>query len=548
MLKLKNIKIFRLGETRARYSTLIAFIMLKIIAKTIAVLFIIFGMSSCVKQEITPNFEDQDKLTIYDYIQLNKEKYSSFLKILETGKIAKTLSAYNPKGTGYTLFLPDNETIDRFIAEDVRYSSLEDLLADSNYVYILSRYHIVDMSISTNEFPFGALPELTLSGDLLTVSFVIEPDTSYYKINNQAPVVLQNIELSNGYIHIISSTLKPIIYTTYAWLEQHSGFSIFKAAIDATGLKGTFNINTKDLAAEARAFTLLIEPDSVFEKQNINTFDDLANLISPGKTDFTNSSNLLNKFILYHLLVDVKFLDDFVNVSTNYTTFSEIPLNINGAGLDIAINKGKQDFDTIINAGDTTIINFVGFNYDASNVLTQSGVIHFIDQILMQQKPSRALMTFEFWEEPMFNKFRSDDPGTYIVEDSTSLNVVKYSGTDLFFVITGDKTSSAWGGDYVMLNGDFTVSYTVPKLVQGSYTVFLRADAFNSQNAVIEVNIDGKNMGGLIDLATGGSAAWPFTQIELGTIDFVKYEQHTIEAKSLIPGRFLWDYIQFEPK
>jgi hypothetical protein len=156
------------------------------------------------------------------------------------------------------------------------------------------------------------------------VSFVIEPDTSYYKINNQAPVVFQNIELSNGFIHVINSTLKPIVYTSYGWLEQHSGFSIFKAAVDTTGLQETFNLNTKDKLVNARAFTLLLEHDSIFNKQNIYSFDDLANFISPGNSDYTNTSNPLNNFVRYHLLTDSRFLDDFVGVVTNYTTYSGI--------------------------------------------------------------------------------------------------------------------------------------------------------------------------------------------------------------------------------
>jgi hypothetical protein len=77
------------------------------------------------------------------------------------------------------------------------------------------------------------------------VNFVIETDTSYYKINNQAPVIRTNIELSNGFIHLIGSALKPITYTTYNWLEQHPGYSIFKTAVDVTGLKETLNSNLK---------------------------------------------------------------------------------------------------------------------------------------------------------------------------------------------------------------------------------------------------------------------------------------------------------------
>jgi hypothetical protein len=303
----------------------------------------------------------------------------------------------------------------------------------------------------------------------------------------------------------------------------------------------------KDENIVARAFTLLIEPDSVFNKSNIYSFEDLASRISPGNSDYTNASNPLNNFLRYHMLTDTRFLDDFGDVVTNYTTYSEIPLLIDGMGLDIAINKGKQNFDTIINGIDTTVIDYVGFYYDESNVLTQSGVIHFIDQILEQKQPSRANMYFSFYEEALFNKFRTEPYNEFIVEDSTVLSFVKYSGADLFFVSDPDFYGPGTYGDYLLINGDFTISYTVPKIVQGLYTVWLSSNLLNSQNAIVEVSIDGKKMGGLVNLSTGGSADWSIREVELGPINFVKYTEHTIQIKSLIPGLFWWDYIRFEP-
>ena len=523
--------------------------MLNTIAKTLIVFIFTGSIISCGDTVITSNFEDQEKLSIYDYIVLNKEKYSSFLSILEVGKIAPTLRAYNPNNTDYTLFLPDNNAIEKYITEiDRGYTSLEDLLADTAYVEVLARYHVIDKGYSSNDFPFGAFSEYTLSGDQLTVSFVTEFDTSVYKINNQAPVIFKNIELSNGFIQVIGSTLKPIIYTTYGWLANKPGFTIFKEAVDATGLQALIDINVKEDITNARAFTLMVEHDTIFQKNNINSFEDLANYISPGNTDYANLSNPLNNFVRYHFITVTRFLDNFVNDATNYSTFSEIPLNINGYGMDIGINKGKQNFDTIVSAsGDTTIIDYIGFNFDASNVLTQSGVIHFIDQLMEIQSPSRAIMTFEFYEEPMFNEFRKE-PNRYIVEDSSALLVMEYVGSDLFFIESGDATHSAWGKDYISINGDFVISYTLPKIVQGEYKVVLGAQRFNTANAKIEVNIDGKNIGGLINLTTGGDASWPFRGNQIGTIEFIKYEQHVVEVRSLIPGLFEWDYIRFEPK
>ena len=138
--------------------------------------------------------------------------------------------------------------------------------------------------------------------------------------------------------------------------------------------------------------------------------------------------------------------------------------------------------------------------------------------------------------------------GEYLIDDPLSLYYVDWSGSDLIFVQKANpEESSAWGGDYLYINGDFSISYTIPKLVQGKYTAFLGAEALDRNNAVVEVFIDGKNLGGLIDLATGGSTASPFARLELGVIDFTRYEGHTIEIKSLIPGSLYWDYIRFEP-
>jgi uncharacterized surface protein with fasciclin (FAS1) repeats len=507
----------------------------------------LFAGVACTEKPVEANFEDQEQMTIYDYIAANPDQYSDFMKILEKGGLDKTLSAYNPHGVGYTLFLPDNKAIQQFIDESDRFSTFDDLLNDAEYVSIISRYHAVNMSINSNDFPFGALPAQTLSDDYLTVSFVIETDTSYYKINNQAAVIRPNIELSNGIIHLIGNMLTPITYTTYDWISQNAGFSIFKAAVDATGLQSLFDINTKDEVTKPRPFSLLVEHDSIYNKGGIHTIEELENMISPDKTDYTDPSNPLYGYVRYHMITETHFLNDFEGINTNYTTYSEIPLNVNGTGIDILVNKGKQVFDTTIYQGDTTYIDYIGLNYDFSNVLTQSGVVHFIDQIMTQQKPSRAIQTFEFYEEPVLNEYRKE-PGEYLIEDTSSLNYIHWKGADLTFVEAGENLISAWGGDYLFIDGDFSISYTIPKLVQGNYTVLLGADGWNTRNALIQLYIDGKNVGGLIDLsAAGGSSDSPFVQIELGTINFLKYDSHTIEIKSLIPGRLAWDYIRFEP-
>jgi len=516
--------------------------------KYLVVLLINLTLISCYDKEgnIIPGFKDQIKYTIYDYVKNDSlNRFTLFLEMLEKSEVAKYLTAYNPNGNGYTLFLPTNEAIEKFFENNEKYKTFKDLLDDSKYLKILCKFHILNSAFKSDEFTYGSMPDFTLSGDLLTINYIIDNNSAFYTINNRAKILKLNIEASNGYIHIIDKLLLPIVYTTYDWIKSNTEFSIFKAAIDTTGFREILSLDLK-VDSFKNAITLLIEPDSIFKKFKINSISDLINIISPNNNNYKDPLNPLYNFVGYHILDGNYFLEHFINKATNYSNYSEVPVIIDGTGLDIKINKGKEIFDTIINGNDTTFIDYVGIFYDYSNIITNSGCIHIINKVLKQQPPTRAIQTYEFYEEPLFNIFRQEI-GSHLVEDSTLLKVVKYSGSDLVFVKASEGSTNAWSNDYIMINGDFEISYKIPKIVQGSYKVLLNCEAYNSRNAVIQVFIDGKNLGKIINTKSGGSASNPFYAFEVGNVNFVKYQNHIITIKTLIPGRFLWDYIRFEP-
>lgn len=505
---------------------------------------------SCTKTVADAEFKDVLKYSAYDYLVENKADYSSFIQILKAGGIDQALSAYNPTGDSYyTVFAPNNKAVDDFIKENGQYSSLDDLLKDKAYVSALARYHVLEFGTTTNEFPFGAFSQPTLTGDFLNVNFILGTDTTYYKINNQAPVTKTNIKVSNGYIHEIGAMLVPITLNSYGWLKRRSDYSILTAAIEATEMNKIIDVDMKLKDQTLRPFTMLVEPDAVFKKRNINSFDDLAKAISPDRTDYTNSTNPLNQFVGYHILKQKVFLNDIVGNATNYNTFADIPLNINGKGIDIVINKGKEIFDETIVNGDTTKIDFVGINYDASNIVTQSGSIHLIDQVLKPQVPSRADVTFEFLEEPILDKYRLKI-GTYQIEDHTSMKYITWSGAELYYLRLSDNYSTKCSkADCLEIFGDFTISYQMPKIIQGKYNVILCAYGSFAENAIVEMSIDGNKIGASVDLTknSGGWEKYPFFDYNVGVVDLKKYDTHVVQVKTLIPGVFVWDFIRFEP-
>lgn len=498
-----------------------------------------------------PEFEDMITFTIYDYVvEDSLQMFSKFLQVLEAADLDKTVSAYNPNGNGYTLFLPTDQAIDEFIANSNQYNSFSDLLADKEYVSAFARFHVVDQAIETNDFPFGALPELNLMGQSLTVTFVSEADTSYYKINNEAPISIKNIEASNGFIHVVTYPLKPLTYSTYEWLQQEEGFSIMKAAFEATGLGSQMNIKNTIDTENPNYVTLLLEHDSVFKHYGINSFEDLANYLSPGETDYTNTGNAIYNFVGYHLLEGNYFISDFEENSSNYNTFSDIPVGIDGTGMELAINRAALAAgDTIVIGDVSTVVVYISFNYDASNVMTQSGAVHFLDEILFQKAPTPRTQYYEFPNEPIFSTYKSED-GTYLVEAHDLLSKFTWTEGIDFIYYKGSESRTVWNdglpnsGDYIYLDGDFELTYEMPKIIQGEYTMKLEVDCSHSSNAIVEVYVDGVKVGGLIDLTTGSSSR-PFLEKEVGTVKFLKYESHVITIKTIIPGAFYWDRLIF---
>lgn len=280
------------------------------------------------------------------------------------------------------------------------------------------RYHVVDQGVESSDFPFGAFSELNLTGQYLTVGFITEADSSYFIINNEAPVWRKDIEASNGFIHVISSSLVPITFSTYEWLEQNSEFSIFKAAVDKTGFKELLNQRFDEESVNPQRNTLLVEPDSVYKKQGIHSVDDLIAKVSPNNSNYTSDNNPLYNFVGYHILQNSYFIANFEAVSnaSNYNTYSDVPVNINGSGNELMINQFKND--TIFVNGQQKILTYIPINYDRSNVLTLTGAMHLLSNVLFQKQPTLSTQDFQFFEEAVINKL-SQKPGEYLFEDGT---------------------------------------------------------------------------------------------------------------------------------
>ncbi len=332
---------------------------------------------SCKTDPHDSDWVDGDPLTISQYLEKNQEEYSKFYRLLTEGKLLGTLYAYNPYGEDYTLFLPTDEAIDKFILQNQEYGNFEDLVKDTSFIKMLTRYHTVNRKMNTDEFPDGALIDKTLSGDRLVIGIFTEGNNQLFKVNNLVPIVKSNLKMTNGYIHVISEVLEQAEISGYDWLQQQKDYSILAQAVKLSGIKSRL---------WWEKYTIIAEHDSVYRRNGINTVEDLiARIATPGM-QLTNRSNAFHLFAAYHFVGGEYYLNDFSWGNKKYTTLATGNSLAIDVGTKIKINSGVDTYSyTNPNTGETMLIDYIRLVWENCNIMTRTGAIHSITDLLFYE-------------------------------------------------------------------------------------------------------------------------------------------------------------------
>ena len=312
---------------------------------------------------------------ISTHLENNPDKYSYFVEILNkasignkaSGNMLKTLSTYG----AYTCIAPTNEAIESFVKEQYEIymnsvaeneknnlSPIIETGVTSPYVSDLSvekcseiaKNHIIEDEFRTVDFKVGSnIPKVTMNYRPVLVSSDIDPETGdrrYFLGVNEAQIVESDISTYNGTIHAVSKMLNPSTQNASKIINEVGGISIFREALQQTGLTALLNKYEVDKdydkdadfvvfsgqpnAVQGRpeennyGFTLLMEPNEVLANPANNSFnmaitslDDLIEFAEkvygsePGYENiYTHPKNALFKYISYHI-IDRKL--DFVS-------------------------------------------------------------------------------------------------------------------------------------------------------------------------------------------------------------------------------------------
>ncbi|WP_424303586.1 fasciclin domain-containing protein, partial [Eudoraea sp.] len=273
----------------------------------------------------------------------------------------------------FTVFAPTNDAFKELLSGLENYDSLEDFDSEEEKELLAAilTYHV---------FAGGALPSSELSeGQTITTlqgeELVVNLENGVFikdATEADARVVIPNIEVSNGIVHVVDKVLIPQAIldalnqeededdeegTLVDLVVETESLSILEAAVIKAGLVET-------LSGEG-PFTVFAPKDDAFIALLEVLGDDYNSL-----DDFDTEAEmmLLRDILLYHVIPAEVFAAD-LEAGSVHTALADNSLEIISSGETFVIGDASD-----------TNANIIGADFTASN-----GVAHIIDKVLLPQ-------------------------------------------------------------------------------------------------------------------------------------------------------------------
>jgi uncharacterized surface protein with fasciclin (FAS1) repeats len=256
------------------------------------------------------------------------------------------------KRGAYTVFAPNNDAFDALAVELLGAGkTAKDLLVPANKALVRSvlQYHVLGSIVLKAGIPLGKPIDPLLEGhDIFKIDAVGSKVIITDGRNRESEIIATDIKAKNGVVHVISKVILPanknIVQTAVASAPE---FSILVEAVVAAGLTST-------LSGPG--------PFTVFAPTNA-AFADLLVELKVTKAELLANKALLTKVLTYHVVKGLVLKAD-VPVGVAVKTVQGDTLTVD-AMFKITDQAGRK----------SSITN--------TDVLTQNGVIHVIDKVIL---------------------------------------------------------------------------------------------------------------------------------------------------------------------
>ncbi len=299
----------------------------------------VFSVTSCEKDK------DPEPVVKDNIITIAKATPSLSTLVEALTMFPALVDALSSDGS-YTVFAPTNKSFDDLLGV-IGQSSLKDVPKD--VIERLLKYHVVSgAALKTKDLTNGQMATTILSAN---DKVKIEVKGNEVSVNN-AKVTVEDVEASNGVIHIIDAVLVPelelsIVNTIVEPAYFNKNFSTLTAAVVKAGLLNTL-INPQ------ANLTLFAPDNAAFAAAGITSIDGLT----PGD---------LAPILKYHVIASEVFANELPASGSAVTTLGgDFYLSINSKG---AFINGLTKI---------TVATLAGQALDYDN-----GVVHLIDRTLV---------------------------------------------------------------------------------------------------------------------------------------------------------------------
>ncbi len=297
--------------------------------KILSLLAIALSILSCTDDIDKSNRYTFTGETVADFLLNRSEKYSHFITLLKRAGLFSLLNTYGQ----YTLFLPDNEAVEKYVAEQdsIYWATKESAtpvwtgitspfieeLSDS-MANVIARNHLIEKNYHTAEFGEGAIGKWNFNDRLITINYKVTEEHFYIMLNNSSAIISGDYDVENGVVHLIDRPIEHMRSLIAMQIAKYDFFSLFTGAISLTGFADAVshtidytyekpNIEPNEPEKKYIKYTALVEPDEVFHKHGIYSLKELIAFAekwygTEDKGIYTSPKNALYKFVAYHFL------------------------------------------------------------------------------------------------------------------------------------------------------------------------------------------------------------------------------------------------------
>ncbi|AGC75158.1 putative surface protein with fasciclin (FAS1) repeats [Nonlabens dokdonensis] len=319
---------------------------MKILKKySFTLLILLLAITSCEDADDNDNRIDPNN-SAYDLTVSNSD-----LSLFNEALIRTSLDATLDNQGIYTVFAPNNAAFMQFLSTN-GFADVAAVPVDQLRAVLL--YHVITTRLETDVLTNGYLKTLAKDEEIESLDLYIEA-SSPILINGNATALQEDINVTNGVVHIIDEVLDLPTITTL--INANPDFSNLASGLAANGLDSTLS---SDIGTMQAPFTVFAPDNEGFQALvDLDTMDSIDTV--QDILDLTNLSDIL----LYHVLGNDRLRAGEISNGLSVNTIIGNPFVIDTM-------TGIQFTD-----GSMTIANITSTDVTAIN-----GIIHTIDIVI----------------------------------------------------------------------------------------------------------------------------------------------------------------------